>query len=187
MVEAHDWSLRPHAQQATRPSPTTQADMRPESQRRKRSSFIKAKLMLRLSFFFFLENQAARECGRRRTSRVSNRTRRGPKKMRPWNDTQAKAHGTKPSVEPQDEMLKSVQNWPRVWHFFRTSAAKPASPSLQLNIPQVDSLRRYARFLLHLKNTTFEAHFEQIQEPARKTPQRKKARVARCAAQQWLE
>lgn len=137
--------------------------------------------------FSFLENQAARECGRRRASRVSNRTRRGPKKMRPWNDTQAKAHGTKPSVEPQDEMLKSVQNWPRVWHFFRTSAAKPASPSLQLNIPQVDSLRRYARFLLHLKNTTFEAHFEQIQEPARKTPQRKKARVARCAAQQWLE
>ena len=60
MVEARDWSLRSHAQQTTRPSPTTQADMRPESQRRKRSSFIKAKLMLRLSFFFFRKPSCAR-------------------------------------------------------------------------------------------------------------------------------
>lgn len=83
--------------------------------------------------FSLLENQAARECGCQGTSRVATRTRRGPK-TRPWNDTQAKAHGTKPSVEPQDEMFKNVQNWRRMWHFFRTSAAKPASPSLQLNI-----------------------------------------------------
>ena len=133
MVEAHDWSLRPHAQQATRPSPTTQADMHPESQRRKRSSFIKAKLMLRLSFFFFRKPSCARMRPPESVSSLKPHETR-PQKMRPWNDTQAKAHGTKPSVEPQDEMLKSVQNWPRVWHFFRTSAAKPASPSLQLNI-----------------------------------------------------
>ena len=134
MAEAHDWSLRPHAQQATRPSPTTQVDMRPESQRRKRSSFIKAKLMLRLSFFSFLENQAARECGRQGTSRVSNRTRRGPK-TRPWNDTQAKAHGTKPSDgTPRRNAQKCSKLASNVAFFFRTSAAKPASPSLQLNI-----------------------------------------------------
>ena len=46
--------------------------------------------------FSFLENQAARECGCQVTPRVSNHTRRGLK-TRPWNDTQARAHGTKPS------------------------------------------------------------------------------------------
>lgn len=130
MTEAHDRSPRPHVQQETRPSPTTQADMRPESQRRKRSSFIKAKLMFRLSFFSFRKPSCARM---RLPGNVSSLK---PHEMmpQPRNDTQAKAHGTKPSVEPQDEMFKSVQNWPRMWHFFRTSAAKPASPSLQLNI-----------------------------------------------------
>ena len=136
MVEAHDHdrSPRPHAQQATRPSPTTQADMRPESQRRKRSTFIKAKLMFRLSFFFFLENQAARECGCQGTSQVATRTRRGLK-TKPWNDTQAKAHGTKPSDgTPRRNVQKCSKLASNVAFFFRTSAAKPASPSLQHNI-----------------------------------------------------
>ncbi len=135
MVEAHNRSPRPHAQQATRPSPTTQADMRPESQRRKRSSFIKAKLMLRLSFFFFRKPSCARM---RLPGNVSSLK---PHEMRP--EASKRDHGTirrqrptgrSPRMELQDEMFKRVQNWPRMWHFFRTSAAKPTSPSLQLNI-----------------------------------------------------
>lgn len=135
MVEAHDWSLRSHAQQATRSSLTTQADMRPESQRRKRSSFIKAKLMLRLSFFFFRKPSCARM---QPPGNVSNLK---PHEMRP--EAPKRDHGTtrrqgptgrSPRMEPQNEIFKRVQNRPRMWHFFRTSAAKPASPSLQLNI-----------------------------------------------------
>ena len=135
MAEAHDWSLRPYAQQATRPSPTTQADMRPESQRRKRSSFIKAKLMFRLSFFSFRKPSCARM---RLPGNVSSLK---PHEMRP--EAPKRDHGTtrrqrstrrSPRMEPQDEMFKSVQNWPRMWHFLRTSAANATLPSLQLNI-----------------------------------------------------
>ena len=96
MTEAHDRSPRPHAQQATRPSPTTQADMRPESQRRKRSSFIKAKLMLRLSYFSFFRKPG---CARMRPP--GNVSSLKPHEMRPQNKTMerhaGKAHGTKPS------------------------------------------------------------------------------------------
>lgn len=132
--------------------------------------------------FSFLENQAAREYGRQRTSRASNRTRRGHETTRRQRPT-----GRSPRWNPKTKCSKVFKTGLECGIFSRTSAANATSPSLQLNITQVDSLRRYARFLLHLKNTTFEAHFEQTQEPARKTPQRKKARVARCAAQQWLE
>ena len=186
MVEAHDWSLRPHAQQATRPSPTTQADMRPESQRRKRSSFIKAKLMLRLSFFFFRKPSCARM---RPPENVPSRK---PPETRPINET-VKRHAGK---GPRDEALggtprRNAQKCSKLASnvAFFSAPQLPTRHRLRCSAtyPQVDSLRRYARFLLRLKNTTFEAHFEQTQEPARKTPQRKKARVARCAAQQWLE
>ena len=132
MAEVHDWSLRSHAQQAPRPSPTTQANMRPESQRRKRSSFIKAKLMLRLSFFFF------RKPSRARMRLPGNVSSLKPHEMRPQNETMERHAGK----GPRDEALggtprRNVQKCSKLASsvaFFRTSAAKPASPSLQLNI-----------------------------------------------------
>lgn len=133
MVEAHDWSLRPHAQQATRPSPTTQADMRPESQRRKRSSFIKAKLMLRLSFFFFRKPSCARM---RPPENVPSLK---PHEMRPQNETMERHAGKGPRDEalgwnPKTKCSKVFKTGLECGIFSRTSAAKPASPSLQLNI-----------------------------------------------------
>ena len=92
--------------------------------------------------------------------------------------------GRSPRMEPQDEMFKSVQNWPRMWHLFRISAAKPASPSLQLNITPGRFLEEIRTLSSPSKEHHIRGPFEQTQEPARKTPQRKKARVARCAAQQ---
>lgn len=132
MTEAHDRSLRPYAQQATRPSPTTQADMRPESQRRKRSSFIKAELMLRLSFFSFRKPS----CARMRLS--GNVSSRNPHEMRPQNKTMERHAGKGPRGEalggtPRRNVQKCSKLASNV-AFFRTSAAKPASPSLQLNI-----------------------------------------------------
>ena len=132
MTEAHDRSPRPHAQQATRPSPTTQADMRPESQRRKRSSFIKAKLMFRLSFFSFRKPSCARM---RLPGNVSSLK---PHEMRPQNEAMERHAGKR----PRDEALggaprRNVQKCSKLASnvaFFRTSAAKPASPSLRLNI-----------------------------------------------------
>lgn len=133
MVEAHDWPLRPHAQQATRPSPTTQADMRPESQRRKRSSFIKAKLMLRLSFFFFRKPS----CARMRLP--GNASSLKPHETRPQNETMERHAGKGPRDEarggtPRRNVQTCSKLASNVAFFFRTSAAKPASPSLQLNI-----------------------------------------------------
>lgn len=136
MAEAHDHdrSPRPHAQQATRPSPTTQADMRPESQRRKRSSFIKAKLMFRL-FFFFRKPSCARM---RLPGNVSSRN---PHEMRP--EAPKRDHGTtrrqrptgrSPRWNPKTKCSKMFKTDVECGIFFRTSAAKPASPSLQLNI-----------------------------------------------------
>ena len=136
MTEVHDRSPRPHAQQATRPSPTTQADMRPESQRRKRSSFIKAKLMLRLSFFSFRKPSCARM---RLPGNVSSRN---PHEMRPQNKTMERHAGKGPRGEALGGTpRRNVQKCSKMFKtglecgiFFRTSAAKPASPSLQLNI-----------------------------------------------------
>ena len=133
MAEAHDWSLRPYAQQATRPSPTTQADMRPESQRRKRSSFIKAKLMLRLSFFFFRKPGCARM---RLPGNVSSLK---PHKMRPQNEAMERHAGKRPRDEalggaPRRNVQKCSKLASNVAFFFRTSAANATSPSLQLNI-----------------------------------------------------
>lgn len=134
MTEAHDRSPRPYAQQATRPSPTTQADMRPESQRRKRSSFIKAKLMFRLSFFSFRKPSCARM---RLPGNVSSLK---PHEMRP--EAPKRDHGTTRRQRPTGEALggtprRNVQKCSKLASnvaFFRTSAAKPASPSLRLNI-----------------------------------------------------
>lgn len=144
MVEAHDWPPRPHAQQATCLSPTTQADMRPESQRRKRSSFIKAKLMLRLSFFFFRKPSCARMRPPKNVSSLKTHETRPPKKRDHGTTRRQRPTGRSPRMEPQNEIFKRVQNWPRMWHFFRTSAAKPTSPSLQLNITP-------ARFLKEIR------------------------------------
>ena len=134
MTEAHDHdrSPRPHAQQATRPSPTTQADMRPESQRRKRSSFIKAKLMFRLSFFSFRKPSCARM---RLPGNVSSLK---PHEMRPRNKTMERHAGKGPRGEalggtPRRNVQKCSKPASNV-AFFRTSAAKLASPSLRLNI-----------------------------------------------------
>ena len=77
-------------------------------------------------------------------------------------------------MEPQDEMLKSVQNWPRMWHFFRTSAAKPASPSLQLNITPGRFLEEIRTLSSPPKERHIRGPFRTTQEPARKTPQQKK-------------
>ena len=135
MTEAHDRLPRPHAQQATRPSPTTQADMRPESQRRKRSSFIKAKLMLRLSFFFFRKPSCARM---RLSGNVSSRK---PHEMRP--ETPKRDHGTtrrqtptgrSPRWNPKTKCSKVFKTGLECGIFSRTSAANATSPSLQLNI-----------------------------------------------------
>lgn len=133
MTEAHDRSPRPHAQQATRPSPTTQADMRPESQRRKRSSFIKAKLMFRLSFFSFRKPSCARM---RLPGNVSSLK---PHEMRPQDETMERHAGKGPRDEalgwnPKTKCSKVFKTGLECGIFSRTSAAKPASPSLQLNI-----------------------------------------------------
>ena len=133
MAEAHDRSPRPYVQQATRPSPTTQADMRPESQRRKRSSFIKAKLMFRLSFFSFRKPSCARM---RLPGNVSSLK---PHEMRPQNETMERHAGKGPRDEalggtPRRNVQKCSKLASNVAFFFRTSAAKPASPSLQHNI-----------------------------------------------------
>lgn len=133
MTEAHDRLPRPHAQQATRPSPTTQADMRPESQRRKRSSFIKAKLMFRLSFFSFRKPS----CARMRLS--GNVSSRNPHEMRPQNETMERHTDKGPRDEalgwnPKTKCSKVFKTGLECGIFFRISATKPASPSLQLNI-----------------------------------------------------
>lgn len=132
MTEAHDHdrSPRPHAQQATRPSPTTQADMRPESQRRKRSSFIKAKRMLRLSFF------RKPSCARMRLP--GNVSSRKPHETRPRNKTMERHAGKGPRGEalggtPRRNVQKCSKLASNV-AFFRTSAANATLPSLQLNI-----------------------------------------------------
>lgn len=134
MTEAHDHdrSPRPHAQQATRPSPTTQADMRPESQSRKRSSFIKAKLMFRLSFFSFRKPSCARM---RLPGNVSSLK---PHEMRPQNETMERHAGKGPRGEalggtPRRNVQKCSKLASNV-AFLRTSAANATSPSLQLNI-----------------------------------------------------
>ena len=133
MTEAHDRSPRPHAQQATRPSPTTQADMRPESQRRKRSSFIKAKLMLRLSFFFFRKPS----CVRMRLP--GNASSLKPHEMRPQNETMERHAGKGPRDEalgwnPETKCSKVFKTGLECGIFSRTSAANATSPSLQLSI-----------------------------------------------------
>ena len=133
MTEAHDQSPRPHAQQATRPSPTPQTDMRPESQRRKRSSFIKAKLMFRLSFFSFRKPSCARM---RLPENVSSLK---PHEMRPQNETMERHAGKGPRDEalgwnPKTKCPKVFKTGLECGIFFRTSAANATSPSLQLNI-----------------------------------------------------
>ena len=133
MTEAHDRSPRPHAQQATRPSPTTQADMRPESQRRKRSSFIKAKLMLRLSFFFFRKPSCARM---RLPGNVSSLK---PHETRPQNETMKRHTGKGPRDEalgwnPKTKCSNVFKSGLECGIFSHTSAANATSPSLQLNI-----------------------------------------------------
>ena len=107
-----------------------------------------------------------------------------PHEMRPQNETMERHAGKGPRDEalgwnPKTKCPKVFKTGLECGIFFRTSAAKPASPSLQLNITP-------GRFLKEI-HTLSSPPKEQIQEPARKTPQRKKARVARCAAQQWLE
>ena len=66
-------------------------------------------------------------------------------------------------MEPQDEMFKNVQNWRRMWHFFRTSAAKPASPSLQLNITP-------GRFLKEIRTLSSPPKEHHIRGPFRTDP-----------------
>ncbi len=135
MTEAHDRSPRPHVQQATRPSPTTQADMRPESQGRKRSSFIKAKLMFRLSFFSFRKPSCARM---RLPGNVSSLK---PHEMRP--EAPKRDHGTtrrqrptgrSPRWSPKTKCSNVFKTGLECGIFSRTSAANATSPSLQLNI-----------------------------------------------------
>ena len=92
-----------------------------------------------LCFAFLFSFFRKPSCARMRLP--GNVSSRNPHEMRP--ETPKRDHGTtrrqrptrrSPRMEPQDEMFKSVQNWPRMWHFLRTSTANATLPSLQLNI-----------------------------------------------------